>query len=220
MNKKTGWKAAVFGAAGAMILAACSGGGRGAGPTGGASIKLARTGQIASYDANATQADDGALQKGVVWPNPRFTPMSSGTGTAVADTLTGLIWAGDAGTPTVVGTTSTCYGIGGAVTGLSWQEALAYVACLNANSFLTYTDWRQPNRKELRSLVDYSQVAPALPAGNPFTNVHGSVGYWSSTTYPDNTHNNAWVIFMDDGRMNFDVKSYPGYNVWPVRGGP
>ena len=37
----------------------------------------------------------------------------------------------------------------------TWQEALDYVARLNANAYLGHVDWRLPNRNELRSLVNY-----------------------------------------------------------------
>ena len=44
-----------------------------------------KTGQTTIYAAG----DDGALQKGVAWPTPRFTDNDNGT---VTDNLTGLIW--------------------------------------------------------------------------------------------------------------------------------
>jgi len=46
---------------------------------------LAKTGQTVSI----APGDDGALQKGVAWPNPRFTDNANGT---VTDNLTGLVW--------------------------------------------------------------------------------------------------------------------------------
>ncbi len=51
--------------------------------------EVARTGQAISHSAG----DDGALQKGVIWPNPRFTDNTDGS---VADNLTGLVWLKDA----------------------------------------------------------------------------------------------------------------------------
>ena len=48
-------------------------------------VMLPKTGQTTSYAAG----DDGALQKGVASPNPRFTDNGNGT---VTDNLTGLIW--------------------------------------------------------------------------------------------------------------------------------
>ena len=44
-----------------------------------------KTGQTTSYGTR----EDGALQKGVAWPTPRFTDNNNGT---VTDKLTGLIW--------------------------------------------------------------------------------------------------------------------------------
>ena len=44
-----------------------------------------KSGQTSS---NAT-GDDGDLQRGVAWPDPRFTDNGDGT---VTDNLTGLIW--------------------------------------------------------------------------------------------------------------------------------
>ncbi|MES0335299.1 MAG: hypothetical protein SFH39_02915 [Candidatus Magnetobacterium sp. LHC-1] len=57
-------------------------------------VSLPRTGQVMSY----ATGDDGALQKGVAWPDPRFTVNSDQT---VTDILTGLVWTKDAGTPTM-----------------------------------------------------------------------------------------------------------------------
>ena len=48
-----------------------------------------KTGQTTSFDANNPKRDDGALQRGVPSPNPRFTDNSNGT---IMDNLTGLIW--------------------------------------------------------------------------------------------------------------------------------
>src|SRR4030042_1414657 len=45
-----------------------------------------KTGQTNPYGLTGT---DGALQKGVAWPTPRFTDNLNGT---VTDKLTGLIW--------------------------------------------------------------------------------------------------------------------------------
>ena len=44
-----------------------------------------KTGQTTSF----ATGDDGDLEKGVAWPNPRFI---TGTTGVVTDTLTGLIW--------------------------------------------------------------------------------------------------------------------------------
>ena len=44
-----------------------------------------KTGQTTSYGTR----DDGALEKGVAWPTPRFTDNNNGT---ITDNLTKLIW--------------------------------------------------------------------------------------------------------------------------------
>jgi PKD repeat protein len=153
-------------------------------------VSLPKTGQTTSY----YNRDDGDLKKGVAWPSPRFYDHGNGT---VSDNLTGLMWTKNANP---AGNT------------MNWQQALDYCRGL---SFAGYTDWRLPNKKELRSLCDYSQHDPALPQGYPFTNVQSSY-YWSSTTfasYPDY----AWTVYFTYGTVGGDYK-WDGY-AWPVRVG-
>ena len=158
-----------------------------------------KTGQTTSYIAK----DDGALQKGVAWPDPRFVDNDDGT---VTDNLTGLIWMKNASCWLSVG----------------WSSALSKVADLNGGSVTcggysgVYTDWRLPDRRELFSLVDYEQHNPALPAGHLFSGVQSS-NYWSSTTNANNT-TNAWLVYLDYGSVYSSGKS-DGHYVWPVRGG-
>ena len=159
---------------------------------------VARTGQTSSY----TPSDDGDLQKGIVWPNPRFTDNGDGT---VADNLTGLLWLKDA----------ECFGL------RTWAEAFSDCSALG-NGLCELTDgsvpgeWRLPNVNELLSLIDRSQDSPALTTGHPFIDVQSSY-YWTSTTAAYNS-DLAWYVYMADGFSDFDTKSIPTY-VWPVRGG-
>ncbi|MBF0564505.1 MAG: DUF1566 domain-containing protein [Nitrospirae bacterium] len=179
-----------------------------------------QTGQTNCWDSNGNPitctgtGQDGDIRAGTVWPNPRFTDNGDGT---VTDNLTGLTWTKDAGTPTA-----------GSCTGgyMPWQNAPNYVSCLNKASYLGHTDWRLPNITELRSLADYSQSNPALPAGNPFTTAQ-TFYYWSSSTYAS-IPSEAWLAGMDGGYELADLKtsfiystgyvSLPVY-VWPLRGG-
>ena len=160
--------------------------------------RVAKTGQAHSY----ATGDDGDWQKGVEWPNPRFTDNGDGT---VTDNLTGLIWLKDANS-------------GGYII---WADALAFCNSL-ADDGTTLTDgsvagdWRLPNVKELESLIDFGNY-PALPTGHPFGNVQRSY-YWSSTACIfDPAH--AWLVNLFDGLRFYDVKTKDQYHVWPVRGG-
>jgi hypothetical protein len=179
-----------------------------------------QTGQTACYDAAdqptacATTRQDGELLMGAPWPVPRFRANADQT---VIDTLTGLIWAGNGGTPTVNGVPpAICTG-----GPMSWQSALAYVACLNSNSYLGYTDWRLPNINEIGSLQSKgeanlpswlnSQGFSGVPAINSF--------YWSSSTYAL-YNDSAWYANLLAASEAFTLKNdiYSNMYVWPVRG--
>lgn len=166
---------------------------------------VAKTGQTTSY----ALFDDGNLQKGVAWPNPRFTDNGNGT---VTDNLTGLIWLKNAYVPNATRT---------------WATALDDVVQLNTNGTMNgnnagdtsndgshQTDWRLPNVNELLSLIDRGQY-PAL--GAPFTNVQSLNAYWSSTTVFNNT-SSAWHVSLLDGGVSVRNKGTVD-NVLPVRGG-
>ena len=176
-----------------------------------------KTGQTTSYDPTR-DGEDGDLQKGVLWPNPRFTITycdESGECTdqgsdcdensstdVVTDNLTGLMWSRDAWL---------------SQDSRTWQGSLDYVDGMNDGGGLCgHTDWRLPNVKELSSLIDFSQYGPALLSGHPFTEVQTD-HYWSSTTISNDT-NSAWFVKMSAGHSNGSVKSAI-YYVWPVRGG-
>ena len=76
--------------------------------------------------------------------------------------------------------------------------------------------WRLPTVEELASLIDTTNTNPALPTGHPFSIVQ-SGHYWSSSTGVDFT-GYAWVGFLDDGGVHYNVKGGDCY-VWCVRGG-
>jgi hypothetical protein len=158
-----------------------------------------KTGQTATYGTR----DDGALQKGVASPTPRFTDNNNGT---VTDNLTRLIWMKNASALGVK----------------NWAAALNTANTLASGSAgLTdgsqAGDWRMPNLRELQSLADYSKVLPALPENHPFAGVM-STYYWTSTTYAYNTAG-AWTIGYADGYVSAQYKT-DSYYLWCVRGGP
>ena len=164
-----------------------------------------KTGQTTSYDTG----DDGDLQAGVEWPNPRFTDNNDGT---VTDNLTGLIWLKNANCPNDFRT---------------WTTVLSDVAQLNTDGTMNgnscgdisngeshQTDWRLATVKELQSLIDFGRYNPALPTGHPFTGVQSSY-YWSSTTYAEANYV-AWRVSMNYGSVSNYLKTDSNY-VWPVR---
>jgi hypothetical protein len=98
---------------------------------------------------------------------------------------------------------------------VSWQEGLDFVQQLNREKRFSKSDWRMPNRRELRSLIDHSAQRPALTAGHPFQNVF--LGwFWTSTTAAI-APKYAWYVHLEGGRMFYGNKN-DYYWVWPVCG--
>ena len=73
--------------------------------------QVPQTGQTTSYETG----DDGDLQRGLPWPNPRFIDNEDGT---VTDNLTQLIWLKDA----------SCMGY------TAWADALTQIGNLNTGT--------------------------------------------------------------------------------------
>jgi len=164
---------------------------------GSSSAGVPRTWQRKSYLAG----DDGALQKGVPWPSPRFTDNGNGT---VKDNLTGLIWLKNAN----------CYGKRAWANAVTSCRNLANGAC-GLSDGSTAGSWRLANIKELMSLLDFGQYS-LIPAGAPFTS-RQVLNYWASTTYPKDT-GSAYAMGFNKGQVGFMGKGNANY-VWPVRGG-
>jgi len=126
--------------------------------------------------------------------DPRFTDNDDGT---VTDNNTKLMWSKNAS-------------LGG---DKNWYDAGSYCASV---TLAGHSDWRLPPISELRSLIDGDQFDPALPPGNPFTNVQ--FVNWSSTAYADGTYY-AWFARFYDGVVGLDIKSSDRLSVWCVRDG-
>jgi hypothetical protein len=154
---------------------------------------------------------DGNLKKGVPFPVPRFAVNSDNT---VTDFLTGLVWSRDAN-PDVPGVKS-------------WQASLDSVVGLNNQSYLGYSDWRLPNRKELMSLVNWGEVSSVDWLISQGFNSAGlpSGYYWSSSTLIVNSAS-AWYVYLYPvpylypitNIINANSKTRSTANVLPVRGG-
>jgi hypothetical protein len=115
------------------------------------SLTLSKTGQTNCYDAGGTAivcngtGQDGDLLSGEAWPNARFNDneLANSTDKTVTDNLTSLIWSKDANLASIAKT---------------WQQALDYIASLNSFNYSGHSDWRLPNRNELKSLVNQGQI--------------------------------------------------------------
>jgi hypothetical protein len=117
---------------------------------------------------------------------------------------------------------------------LTFAEAQAYPATLNAASFGGYNDWRLPSIKELYSLMDFRGTDPIIGGGTagltPFIDTDTfAFGYgdkaagernidaqfWSSTVYVGTVFGGQQAIFglnLADGR----IKGYPSGTSGPT----
>lgn len=164
---------------------------------------IAQTGQDRCYDEMGRELDcdpgiqDGRFRYGRQWPKPRF----EADGELVLDRLTGLTWPRNANLGDFP---------------MTWPEALAFVRQMNREQALGYSDWRMPNRRELRSLMSYQAKRPALPDDHLFQEV--VLGwYWTSTSAAINPAY-AWYVHMEGARMFYGRKDQY-YLLWPVRAG-
>ena len=161
-------------------------------------LNLPKTGQVTCYDESGNiigctgTGQDVDLHQGVAWPSPRFTDNGDGT---VTDNLTGLIWTKDGNAPGPVA----CF----PAVAKTWQAALDYVACLNTNSYLGYTDWRLPNVNELKSLVHAGQSNISTWLNTQGFNNVQSYYYWSSTSYAGSPYD-AWIVHMWNGYVFYN----------------
>jgi hypothetical protein len=158
--------------------------------------ELPRTGQRTCYDQegniieHAGTGQDGDMQAGSVWPDPRFKDNGDGT---ITDLLTGLMWVRN----------GSCLGW------LSWQAAMNAAQELNslenieehcANLTVSYDDWSLPTIQELESLLNAEEENPFNYLNfYGFRNIQPD-SYWSSTTGPNPY--SAWMLYFDSGEIS------------------
>ena len=139
-----------------------------------------KTGQMISY----TDFDDGYYQKGASRSYTR-----DDTKEVVIDNTTGLMWQDDTEVQIVK---------------KNWEFAKHYCPALTLGG---YSDWRLPDIRELKSIVDRSKVSPA--ADLSFQNISDDF-YMSSTTYAAYMHN-ARGVYFNDGQILYRDKKNSGY---------
>jgi hypothetical protein len=107
----------------------------------------------------------------------------------VVDNRTNLMWQDDANANT---------------TKRTWSGAITYCEDL---TLATHSDWRLPNKNELKSIVDRSKDNPAM--SEVFQN-RVSSSYWSSSTFAGDS-TDAWFVYFGNGGDYFDVKTFTYY---------
>ncbi len=131
----------------------------------------------------------------------------------VTDTLTGLTWAKCSLGQTWVddtpndGSDDQCTGT---ATTYTWKGAMEAALSTNGGDYLGQTDWRMPNKKELKSLVESACYSPSInsslfPATPPSM-------YWTSSPYTDISFG-VWSVSFDDGNVVGNDKSDGGGGV-------
>lgn len=190
------------------------------------SVQLPKTGQTTCHNSTGSSipcsgtGQDGELQVGVAWPQPRFADNGDST---VTDRVTGMIWTKDGNVMKTrnPGFDNDTAAGDGAVT---WLHALDYIKKLNQENYLGHRDWRLPNIRELESLVNAGQssIADWLTAQG-YSNVQADP-YWSSSTCDRSvwsssagawvqTTDSAWVVDMELGGAVYGSGKTGSYHV-------
>ena len=152
---------------------------------------------------------NGESERGVAWPNPRFTDNGDGT---VTDNLTGLIWMKN----------TDCIALNNFELAVSFAAQLEHGDCYLLDNSVP-GDWRVPTVRELHSLVSFTYRDPALSNtggdgkwqdGDPFTGIESYYTYWTST----NDVGGYWFVNSSDGALGYS-NLQTNRVVWPVKGG-
>jgi len=142
-------------------------------------------------------------------PDSRFQDNGDGT---VTDFYTGLMWQ----RCSIGDTYADCLAY--PVSKFMWNSALLLAPNLNQiGGFAGYTDWRLPNIKELRSLIEFACINPAMNI-NVF---HVNPGTYGSSSPMRSNSYGVWGVNFDTGASVFLYRSYYSYHysLRLVRGG-
>lgn len=128
----------------------------------------------------------------------KITPTPPPAHEIVRDALTGLEWS-----------------VEFSAERLTFAQAEAYIAELNAENHLGYRDWRFPSRVELLSIVDDTRHSPAIDT-DAFPGT-ASEWFWTATPYAADPKSYAWVVRFSNGHSCESRRGYT-YRVRAVRG--
>jgi hypothetical protein len=175
-------------------------------------VRLVRSAPPMHASAQIEGGTLGCQENGndLIHPNTlgAFTVEPDGT---VSDSRTGLVWD-----QCLLGQdhANACDGPGDPYT---WQQGLAAAEALNAQNWLGHDDWRLPNVRELRSLVERACVQPGIDT-NVFLNAPTAPAVLTSSTYPG-FPSAVWVVGFDSGGYVAMFGKTLNHRVRLVRGG-
>jgi Protein of unknown function (DUF1566) len=142
--------------------------------------------------------------------NPSSVYVIDAANGTVTDTRTGLMWdqcpRGLSGAACTVGTEGA----------FNWQQALDSATTANSGSHKGYTDWRLPNVKELRSLVEECRANPSINEW-AFPSTPG-LFFWSGSPVADGVIF-TWAVAFNSGRPFMGGRSITSGRVRLVRAG-
>ena len=144
----------------------------------------------------------GAACVGNIPPSTPSSDFTVNTDATVIHQKTGLIWMRCSLGQSWNGSTCT-----GSARNYTWQQALQAGKALNdAGGYAGRTDWRLPNIKELRSIVESQCYSPPMNT-EVFPNTPAS-SFWSASA--SNPLGSAWYITSDGATFHLsDVIPYP-----------
>ncbi|WP_119343221.1 Lcl C-terminal domain-containing protein [Facilibium subflavum] len=193
-----------------------------------ATIGVAKTGQTATTPFDPAPAgSDGALQKGVAWPEPRFVEATDANGNpcsdALVDQVTGLMWPknGIIGFKDGGGNILTQPDYTNATASLNqvtWSNALTAISNMNSatTKLCGYSDWHLPNILEQLSITNINKANSATWLNTQgFENIQVDT-YWTGSTYANGT-SSAWGVNLESALTGASGKTSTNIATWPVR---